>query len=710
MKDQWPYSAPWWPQNFFQKFIFSALYIGVGFTIYNFLGEILGVRILFFLYAVLFFACGSGFVVAANYEVEDPDAGSLWPHNTGWWPKNVIQLCAVIFIVGFATVTLSFISTYLFGWFSRPTLFLCAFGATFITMVWYLYEDATEPAPPPALDIRGSLYRALWNAAIQHNFNVPDQKTWDLMLDVGEELFEGVEINELMSDSPLYKDRGQIAYQAVYRSLFAFLKALPVLEDTPFHVYLSNSHLIHDMVVSFRDDEKLKTLYARTVADTFHENVIRVTAKLDSRKPVYPQDYKGSDMVEQFLRDTPLRKLLRIPIPYRLDLELRFEHTWVMANSGHGKTQTLQHLISYDLEEKACVIVIDSQQKLIDNIASLQLGDRLVLIDPTVAVPSVNLFKLGGADVNQTLEMYRFMFGSLLDSPMTDNQKTLFDNSALLLSHVPNATFMDFFKLMDGEDYSQYYPKLDTIGRRFFEKDFFTKGIDGYEGNRKQVIRRLNTLMRTYPFTQMFAQSESKIDFEREMNAGKVILINTSTKHLGREGSKLFGRFFLALIANATTQRQHQSKPLPVYCYLDEADQYAKDDPLVQDLLARARKNSVGLILAHRWLEEMGTTVKALESTASIIIAGGLRHSDLNYMSKVMECDPELLKGSKGNFAVYQRGKPVVSVNVPFFTLENMPHCSKAQYAAIKQQQAKDYGVPNAPPPPPDIPDTHDEP
>jgi hypothetical protein len=50
-----------------------------------------------------------------------------------------------------------------------------------------------------------------------------------------------------------------------------------------------------------------------------------------------------------------------LPIPE----SSRFEHTLLLAGSGHGKTQTLQHMIALDLPEVAkgncSVIVIDSQ-------------------------------------------------------------------------------------------------------------------------------------------------------------------------------------------------------------------------------------------------------------------------------------------------------------------------------------------------------------
>jgi len=43
----------------------------------------------------------------------------------------------------------------------------------------------------------------------------------------------------------------------------------------------------------------------------------------------------------------------RNPPPLGIPDSSRFEHTLLLAGSGHGKTQTLQHLIALDLPEVA---------------------------------------------------------------------------------------------------------------------------------------------------------------------------------------------------------------------------------------------------------------------------------------------------------------------------------------------------------------------
>jgi type IV secretory pathway VirB4 component len=53
-------------------------------------------------------------------------------------------------------------------------------------------------------------------------------------------------------------------------------------------------------------------------------------------------------------------------------LNSRFEHTYIVGGTGHGKTQLLQHMILKDLDKlsqgKGSVIVIDSQGDLLRNI------------------------------------------------------------------------------------------------------------------------------------------------------------------------------------------------------------------------------------------------------------------------------------------------------------------------------------------------------
>ncbi|NIQ93742.1 MAG: hypothetical protein GWN87_05690, partial [Desulfuromonadales bacterium] len=50
-------------------------------------------------------------------------------------------------------------------------------------------------------------------------------------------------------------------------------------------------------------------------------------------------------------------------MPFGLPLRTRYEHHWILAGTGHGKSQTIQHLLLQDFERvadgEASVVVID---------------------------------------------------------------------------------------------------------------------------------------------------------------------------------------------------------------------------------------------------------------------------------------------------------------------------------------------------------------
>ena len=60
------------------------------------------------------------------------------------------------------------------------------------------------------------------------------------------------------------------------------------------------------------------------------------------------------------------------------------------------------------------------------------------------------------------------------------------------------------------------------------------------------------------------------------MNAGRVILINTAKDLLKEQGTQIFGRFFIALIAQAAQERATlpEHKRMPTMVYVDEAQDY----------------------------------------------------------------------------------------------------------------------------------------
>jgi len=506
------------------------------------------------------------------------------------------------------------------------------------------------------------------------------------------------------------------ALDVISQSLATIAEAVPSVDGD---VLVEVTQFVHPLGSS------VQNVIAPFFQDNDYNHFKKLRERLDGNlqrthrtQPILPRDYKGDDAVDTYLAGTLLKDLFRLRTPFSIPEKSRFEHTHIVAGSGHGKTQTMQHFIAEDLKEVArqnkSVIVIDSQGDLINTIlkAKTVLPDRIVLIDPEdISYPvSLNLFSVGqdrleGYDdlererlTNSIIELYDFVLGSLLSAGMTAKQSVVFRYVTRLMFHIPDATIHTLRELMEPrgtEKYREHIEKLEGTPRRFFETEFDSNEF----GNTKtQVLRRLYGVLENQTFERMFTNPESKFDMFTEMNAGKLILINTSKSLLKEQGTEIFGRFFIALIAQAAQERATLPTydRLPVMVYVDEAQDYF--DQNIGVILSQARKYKVGMIMAHQYLGQLSNGLQeAFEANTSIKLAGGVSARDARALAGQMASNAEKIQEQpKGTFATYVRGltQNAVPISFPFFVLEGLPKSTKEEREAIRQHSRETYAEP----------------
>ena len=417
-----------------------------------------------------------------------------------------------------------------------------------------------------------------------------------------------------------------------------------------------------------------------------------------------PRDMPSGELVSRYLGGTPLADLLDAPLPVTISDDARFEHTHIIGGTGHGKSQLLLKLIHADLlrEDQPGIIVIDSQGDLIQTLLRLSLFDpgdenglseRLLLIDPNDIAfpPALNLFAVeeerlkgySAADRERTLngivDLYEHFFASLLGAELTQKQGVVFRYLARLMLVIPNATIQTLRALMeDGRPYQPYMEQLDGSARWFFENEFFSTG---FAQTKKQILRRLWGVLANPLFERMFSNPENKVDLFAALNDGKIVLINTAKDLLKAEGSSIFGRFFIAQIAQAVIERASIPEPerRPAFLYIDEASEYL--DEMIELLLNQARKYRTGLVLAHQNLDQLSPRLRAaLLASTSIKFAGGVSARDARALCEDLRTTPEMLTGLKKRrnstaFACFIKNQiaNAIELSVPLGAVNSLP-------------------------------------
>jgi hypothetical protein len=458
--------------------------------------------------------------------------------------------------------------------------------------------------------------------------------------------------------------------------------------------------------------------------DQFEENTYRISGvpRVKYAKPPKLAEPHQLDDPSPFLDGTPFAGILATALGTDIPLHVRSSHHWIVAGSGAGKTNALQYFIAKDLERavrgECSIVVLDSQRQLIDRLWNLKLfapgqplDGKLCLLDAAdVEYPiAVNLFDMKLDRIasrsplerekllNSALEMYDFIIGSLLQSEMTSRQSTLFRFVTRALFAIPDATIHTFHDILQNGPgkYQAFIDTLDDTTRQFFASDF---NNPQFRQTKEQVIARLWAVLGNRTFLRMFSSPHSKVDFFAEINTpGKVILINAEKGLLKEEGTELLGRFFLALINQAAAQRSSlpAEQRLPCYVYVDECHNYIRNDPKIQVILAEARQQNVGVILAHQYLGQLEAPVlRALNANTSIKMAARLEGADRSAMARDMNTVSDFIRDQKtGSFAVFVRGETpsAISMHFPLHALARFERMTDEERAFVRDQNRATY-------------------
>lgn len=401
-----------------------------------------------------------------------------------------------------------------------------------------------------------------------------------------------------------------------------------------------------------------------------------------------------------------LKRLLEPPT-FSLPEETRFAGHWLIAPPGRGKTTLLHSLVIDDLAKDASVVLIDSKGDLIGPIKNLQcLKDRLLLIEPDPeSAFALNPLDVSHASVVQVVSLIEYIMAGLLDAKFTALQSTLFRNVVpAIIEAIPSPTLDDFKHVM-----VKGLPALDKVNpyaRNFFEDrdtGFYSKT---YESTRKEVVWRLDYLMSNPTLRSMFSATHTKLDIGKEMDAGKVIIINNSKAILGDEGAEFFGRFFVALIARAAQQRAGKppASKKPCYVYIDECQSVIAKDTRIPVLLDECRSQKIALILAHQRTAQL--TAPVLDAVANCAIRMANSDDEAKYLADKLRMSADTLRSlPRGTFGTFVRDLTPhgIELHVAKIDLDALPQMTDADIAAIHEHMRTAFTspLPAADPEPP---------
>lgn len=388
------------------------------------------------------------------------------------------------------------------------------------------------------------------------------------------------------------------------------------------------------------------------------------------------------------------------PLQAKLPLGARKKHTYVVAQTGSGKSELLKMLVHGDIEAKnRAVVIIDPHGDMVEEIArfrhfspSKNYND-LVYIDPTLKdgfSPSINPFEIEDtSEINiatTTQELRRVLSALLSGAGTTAQMEAILSPCIAVLLRKKGSCFDDLQRFMDDEKNED----LIKLGQRspnpqhakLFKDKFNSKG---YEATKHGIYTRIQTLLND-PIFQNLLSNKTTVNLKELIEQKKTILFKLSLGEGGSESMEAFGRFVVGMLRIIAIQRSK----IPIenrtstFFYIDEFQNFVSED--IEKALTQLRKYGLHLVLANQYVgQNIDTSLQKALFSSGVKIIGKNEMKTAKAAGSEIGVPNEDIKSLKvGEFYLQSESYPALKIKVPSVLLGNNNSMSNEEWEQVE--------------------------
>lgn len=400
--------------------------------------------------------------------------------------------------------------------------------------------------------------------------------------------------------------------------------------------------------------------------------------------------------------------------PIRLSMNDRRRHTYIIGQTGTGKSVLLENIAYQDMMDGRGFAFVDphgdSVETLLGKVPKERVEDVIYFNPGDMSNPvGLNMFEFDHPDQKDFLvqESINMLYG-LYDPGHTGivgpRLEHIFRNCALLLMSDPaGGTFIDIPKLLIDDEFMKSKLKYVTDQTVL---DFWTKEFpDSKRSNESGeviswVVSKFGPFISNDAMRNIIGQTKSGFNLRDIMDNKKILLVNLSKGRMGELNSKLLGIIFVMKFQAAAMGRANvpEAEREDFCLYVDEFQNFATDS--FESILSEARKYRLNLVLGNQFMTQLTDKVReAIIGNVGTVISGRIGVTDAEILVKKFSptFDQEDLTKMPNHTSVTS----VMINNVPSapFSMTWIPPMGEPNPQlsdALKRLSATKYGLPRA--------------
>jgi len=400
--------------------------------------------------------------------------------------------------------------------------------------------------------------------------------------------------------------------------------------------------------------------------------------------------------------------------PIRLSTNDRRRHTYIIGQTGTGKSILLENIAYQDMMDGRGFAFVDphgdSVERLISKVPKERVEDIIYFNPSDMDNPiGLNMFEFDHPDQKDFLvqEAISMLYG-LYDPGHTGivgpRLEHIFRNCALLLMSDPaGGTFIDIPKLLVDQEYMKSKLKYVTDQTVL---DFWTKEFPASQRSNEAgeviswVVSKFGPFISNDAMRNIIGQTKSGFNLRDIMDNKKILLVNLSKGQMGELNSKLLGIIFIMKFQAAAMGRANlpEEERQDFSLFVDEFQNFATES--FESILSEARKYRLNLMLGNQFMTQLTDKIReAIIGNVGTVISGRIGITDAEMLVK--KFSPTFEAEDLTKLPNYTSITSVMINNVPSapFSMNwiaPMGDSNEQLTGALKRLSAAKYGHPRA--------------